>query len=212
MRAYGLAAAVLGVVASGTTARGQKPGPPVDVTVYVTDGGLVPSAEKWAARVITGRMFAHVGVRIAWLDGKPGTAAAFASPVVIHVRFLQQTMRNHSSEALAYVTPFAEGANTITVLVDRIRLVTGWPTPEPHIILAHVLAHEIGHVLLGSERHAPTGVMKARWDRPDFDAMEKEQLEFTSTDVDLIRERLNRLKAELGIRLATPPRSVPPRG
>jgi hypothetical protein len=31
-------------------------------------------------------------------------------------------------------------------------------------ILAHTLAHELGHLLLGSNSHSPTGIMTARWD------------------------------------------------
>jgi len=36
------------------------------------------------------------------------------------------------------------------------------------IILGCVIAHEIGHLLLGSNSHSGSGVMKRRWDRKQF--------------------------------------------
>ncbi len=141
-----------------------------------------------------GGMFARAGVRITWVNGKPRSSGADGAPVVVHVRFVRQSMDAHSAGALAYATPFARGVNTITVLRDRIRAIADGPAREPHI-LTHVLAHEIGHVLQGTDRHAESGVMKACWDREDFQAMERNSLEFTLTDVELMRGRLTRLRA-----------------
>jgi hypothetical protein len=193
MRAYELAAAVFALVSPGTIAQSQE-ATAVDATVWVTDASMVPSSEVRAARATVSRMFARVGFRLAWLDGKPSSAEALASPVVIYVRFVRQPMDDVSSGALAYALPFGEGAKTITILWGRIRQIAGTRPRERHI-LAHVLAHEIGHVLRGTNGHAQTGVMKAYWNEQDLDAMEKGPLEFTSTDVELIREGLNHMKA-----------------
>ena len=199
MRAYELAAVVLGMVTLSPTARSQEAGAPIDVTVYVTGASLLSSSENQAAKTTVSGMFARVGVHITWLEGKPKDGEPAATPAAIFVRFVRQPMSIHSSGALAYASPFAEGVKTITVLYDRIRLVAGGPKREPRT-LAHVLAHELGHVLQGTNRHAPTGVMKATWDGQDYEAMEKEPLEFTSTDVDLIREGLNRPMVRAGDR------------
>jgi hypothetical protein len=196
MRAFEIAAAVFGMVAPGTPAQGQEASSPVDVAVYVTGTGLLSGSLDRAARGAVGGIFARAGVHIAWVDGKPKSGQATA-PVVVHVRFVRQSMDVHSAGALAYATPFAGGVKTITVLCDRIRVVAGGPAREQHI-LVHVLAHELGHVLQGANRHAETGVMKARWTEQDYHAMEKEPLEFTSTDLDLIGQRLSRLRAQAG--------------
>ncbi len=196
MRAYQLVA-VFGMAAFCTTAKSQEARPPIDVTVYVTGAGLLSKSENQAVRGTVSGMLVRVGVHITWLDGKPKTHGAAAAPVAISVRFVRQPMGIQSSGALAYTSPFAEGVKTITVLYDRIRLVAGGPKQEPRLI-AHVLTHELGHVLQGTNRHSQTGVMKACWDGDDYRAMEKEPLEFTSTDVNLIREGLNRLTARAG--------------
>jgi hypothetical protein len=52
--------------------------------------------------------------------------------------------------------------------------------------LAHVLAHEITHILQGVSRHSESGVMKATWDQRDFEKMAWKPLTFTERDVMLI--------------------------
>ena len=52
--------------------------------------------------------------------------------------------------------------------------------------LAHVLVHEITHILQASDRHSDSGVMKARWIAQDYEAMARKPLRFTSEDLDLI--------------------------
>ena len=147
-------------------------------------------------------MLVRAGIHIAWVDGKPKSGLVAPAPAV-HVRFVRHSMDSHSAGALAYATPFAGGVKTITVLCDRIRQVAGGPRREPSI-LAHVLAHELGHVLQGTNRHSQTGVMKASWSEQDYDAMAKEPLEYSSGDLDLIREGLNRLRVGTGYQTRVP--------
>ncbi len=71
-------------------------------------------------------------------------------------------LRDFKSGALAFARPY-EGVH-ITLFYDRVQAVT-----EPELtgtVLAHVLVHEITHILQGTCRHSATGVMKARLDSP----------------------------------------------
>ena len=69
------------------------------------------------------------------------------------------------------------------VFYDRLHTPSvGLPT-----LLAHVLVHEITHILQGMDRHSETGVMKARWDEGDFDRMRIKALPFTELDIHLIQ-------------------------
>jgi hypothetical protein len=132
-------------------------------------------------------MFARVGVHIAWLDAKPGRAAAAAASSVGD-SFLVCPPIHAEPEfgSTGLRLPFAEVGKTIVVLCDRIRLVAGGPTRRQRV-LAHILAHELDHMRQSTNRHAQTGVRKAIWDGKDH-AMKMNPLEFTSPDVDLIRE------------------------
>ena len=120
--------------------------------------------------------------------------AASGSPVAIQMRYASENER-HCQDSLGFALPFADGTTAITVMYNRVQFVTDKPTRQ-QAILAHVLAHEIGHVLQRTNQHAQTGVMKAHWNGQDYDAMEKKPLEFTPDDVDLIVRGLTARKAQ----------------
>ena len=182
MRAYGFTA-LLGMAVLSIPAGSQEPVPVV--AIHVTGVDLLSVPEDREMRTVVNAIFARIGARIAWIDGKPNRGDAFAQEPLIHVQFVRLAMGSHSSGALAYASPFAKGFKTITVLCDRIHFVAGSRRRAP-LVLAHTLAHELGLVLEGTNRHSQTGIMKALWDTQDFLAMEKAQLEFGSTDQELI--------------------------
>jgi hypothetical protein len=57
-------------------------------------------------------------------------------------------------------------------------------------VLAHVLVHEITHVLEGIDRHSATGIMKAHWNYNDYLEMRRKPLPFAHEDVNLIYDGL----------------------
>ena len=57
------------------------------------------------------------------------------------------------------------------------------------VVLAHAMAHEIGHLLL-PYGHSPTGLMRADWNAKDLDLALVGRLNFTSEQAELIRGRL----------------------
>jgi hypothetical protein len=58
---------------------------------------------------------------------------------------------------------------------------------SPHQTLALVVAHEFGHLLLGSEVHSPSGLMHSRWDSRDMGDAASGQLQFTDSQIKQIR-------------------------
>jgi hypothetical protein len=73
----------------------------------------------------------------------------------------------------------------ITVFWDRVQHAKSFVSTS--VLLAHVLVHEITHILQGIGRHSDSGVMKARWTGEDYEAMVRKPLPFTSDDIELIR-------------------------
>jgi hypothetical protein len=89
---------------------------------------------------------------------------------------------------LARALPF-EGIH-ILVFYDRMRAtVDAGMVPR---LLAHVLVHEIAHVIEGNDQHSDSGMMKARWDAEDYQRMRHSSLGFTEEDLQLIRIGLAR--------------------
>jgi hypothetical protein len=74
----------------------------------------------------------------------------------------------------------------VRVFCDRIQKSVA-PEREPYL-MGHVLAHEITHVLEGTDFHAVSGVMKAVWDFRECRQMTVHPLMFTATDILLIRQ------------------------
>src|SRR5260370_28543152 len=95
--------------------------------------------------------------------------------------------RSNSPEAVAAAWPY-EGTH-IEVAYDRVKAV---PASQQAALLAHVLVHEITHILQGISRHAPTGIMKAHWEEADYRAMRRNPLPFTPDDIELIRMGLEK--------------------
>jgi hypothetical protein len=135
---------------------------------------------NWA-RASASKMFMPIGVRLAWHSD---LRVCRQSPDrAIIVTFSQETPAGRLRGALAYSLPY-EGVH-IEVFFDRIRRA---PEPARALLLAHVLVHEITHLLQGTDRHSDSGVMKAHWDRDDFGRMTRRSLGFTQADVMLIRQ------------------------
>ena len=57
------------------------------------------------------------------------------------------------------------------------------------ILLAHAAAHEVGHLLLGTQAHTSRGLMKANWDRDDYLAMDHNQCHFTPEQSRMLAKR-----------------------
>jgi len=82
------------------------------------------------------------------------------------------------------------------VFYDRINHLVGGDLRTP-ALLAHVLVHEITHVLEGVDRHSETGVMKALWTEADYVQMRAKPLPFTDWDIQLIHKGLESRGARL---------------
>ena len=50
-----------------------------------------------------------------------------------------------------------------TVYVDRVRRVAATTGTDEAVLLGRAIAHELGHLLAGSNAHARTGLMRAKW-------------------------------------------------
>jgi hypothetical protein len=190
---------VVGIaLAAGLCAHAQECAVAVNLRAgVVMQGDMMRVAHRARARAAA--MFREIGVTIDWTAStvRPGGADdTCGTPLVIQ---LENTAGARvSPEALAYATPFVNSGICIHVLMDRLtkerdsELVTA--------LLAHVLAHEITHVLERNNRHSANGVMKAHWDVKDYRRMQSRSLRFADEDVALIHrgiaERMRRVAAE----------------
>jgi hypothetical protein len=166
------------------------PSQAADVVVFLNGDAIVPNPVSYPARSEVTRIFAGMGVGLVWQSEGAKVSSPSANCFAIHARFTTGVPQRSHPGALAYAEPF-NGIPVITVMYDRLLLMgVGRPRLAP-ALLAHVLAHEIGHILLGTDSHAKAGIMKARWTSGDYDEMERKPMLFERSDEDNIRERMH---------------------
>jgi hypothetical protein len=100
---------------------------------------------------------------------------------------LKQAPPSATSLALAGAQPYTSSGTLISIYEDRVQRLLATLPSVSQVLLAYVLAHELGHVLMGSDYHADAGIMKAQWSAADYAAMRGRALRFTESDSDRIR-------------------------
>jgi hypothetical protein len=178
-----LTPAVLTPAAARAKNRGDR------VTVYISPGASVDLMVLAQAKNLASRMFAGIGVDIEWLQGRPSVREKGA----IGIEFVTNTPESLRPGSLACARPY-EGVHVL-VLWDRIHRL-----PSANRVLAHVMVHEITHLLEGVEGHSEEGVMKAHWSDADFGSMRRKTLPFAPEDVSLIHRGL---RSRTSIAMAT---------
>ena len=143
------------------------------VAVCMNRGANAPKVFR--AQAMVSKIFSEIGVALSWRDD-PKSCAAPGGGIVI--RLSNRTPAQHHPGKLAYAMPF--GSAAVEVYYDRVEA-AGLDS-----LLTYVLAHEIGHVLQGSDGHSAAGIMKKKWDRRDYAEMRISSLQFTEGDVQLI--------------------------
>ena len=169
-----LAMAALAAVPAQANETEQPSGLPV--TACVDTGPQIVLGRQ--AEAIAGSMFAQAGVDLKW---RPSWGPCPAD--AIRIAFTVNTPTDYFPGALAFSHPY-EGVH-IRIFLDRVtQTVVSGNVP---CLLAHVMVHEITHILQGVSRHSLTGVMKPRWDQDDYSQMAWKPLPFTKGDILLIQ-------------------------
>ncbi len=151
------------------------------------------------AEIETSRIFRKIGVVLRWVDCLPGGAhvgnAACGLPpdpttltLHIHRWFSRTGGMTLADSDLGYAILAADRAGVAYEGVARMAS----SSADQAQVLGAVMAHEIGHLLLGSTQHAETGIMRAVWEVKDMDGIGRGNLRFTAPQADLIRANVLR--------------------
>ena len=103
-------------------------------------------------------------------------------PIIIDIT--SDTPKMFAPGALAWAQVY-EGVH-ISVFWDRIKNKVGGRDRLGTCLLAHVMAHEIAHIIEGVDRHSETGLMKAHWTNAEIEGMSVRLLSLAPEDVQLI--------------------------
>ena len=76
------------------------------------------------------------------------------------------------------------------VFQERLEQLAAGKHVSPARLLGHAMAHEIGHLLKGSNSHAPQGLMSRHWYADEIRAVMMGSLTFTTDDTEKIQAKL----------------------
>ena len=170
----GAAAWLIGLWALAAPAAGSA----ADHTVVLeVQGSRVSKHYLEAAQREAADIYDGVGVSLLWVD--PGTATVSRASLRLRVLLVMQVDAGFST---AVMQPTVLGVallphDRVYIFYDRVVALARSTRQDIGVILGRVLAHEVGHVLLG-EGHSSTGLMQARVDAsstaPSFSALERD--------------------------------------
>ena len=166
------------------------------LSIVVFDYAGTPAPVMREALATAGLIFRHAGVNVTWTtrcaadllraasdpdaEGTDTFGAAF-------VQVLNAEMVAKHKAPVGVLGRALPGSQVAWVLTPRVKS-TSQDQKQPFgTLLGHVIAHEIGHLLLPTGSHTRTGLMAAAMDLRE---MSRRGLRFDSEHSDLIRARL----------------------
>ena len=180
-----------------------EPNPTITILVY-NMAEAPPDILRGAERETT-RIFSSAGVGINWFDCAPGHSDVGSQnvcqqgwgPVNIGLRLLAKptASRNLQGERFG----FAISPGLASAYYDyRARFISNEFGMGLPFILGCVIAHEIGHLLLGPNSHSTEGVMQAEWGQRQLRQALMRDLLFSPQQSRLIQaEVCRRMRLEL---------------
>jgi len=213
MRNAGLALSllVLGFAPRNVVAGASSGASVVRLTVSVFNDAGASSSVMSQARNRATLILRRAGISLVWLDcGTPGnpppnsTCSDLSFPQHLSVR-LVSTAGRPSEDTFGQTFQNAAGEGNYALVYFRV-LASSGVTESVHAgdLLGFVIAHELGHLLLGRDSHSATGLMAPVWQAGEVRLASRGLLFFNKDQQERIRLRCLAAQAALK-KAASPP-------
>jgi hypothetical protein len=135
-----------------------------------------------------------------WFGLETSACASFEWPTHLTVRVVSGSrLSTNEVFGVAFLSADGEGCYS-DVFYDRAVGLHADRKIGLAEILGSVMAHELGHLLLGSNSHAGTGIMRAHWQGEDLRLVSRGGLWFTKDEGSHMRRKLRTRPAQLTAR------------
>jgi len=145
----------------------------------------VPVFPEWVA--CTGRAAASTP--------RCGAALPWGELAVRIVDGPRPARRNEVALGMSIVARDGSAGALATVYADRVFALARRSGTDPMVLLGHAIAHELGHLLMGSTRHASEGLMRKTWTTSELAGRDPRDWSFAPGDAAVIRRRASREEA-----------------
>jgi hypothetical protein len=195
-----LVLAALCTLLSASQARAADPSPeqartPLVVRVY--NGADLPSRDVREATRVAASILVAGGVDVQW-KACPRTAVspdtnACRQPLAGNEAVLRlipaATSMAAESAPLGFTLLDRAGRRPVlsTVLMDRVADVARRAKVDLPLLTGRAMAHELGHLLLGTSGHADAGLMRAFWSDETLRSWSRADWELLPSEIDAIR-------------------------
>jgi hypothetical protein len=168
-----------------------------DLVVRVYDAFGLAATERVVAAQAFESAFASAHINAVWRTcraGGPDPCRDHLAVNEIVIRLVAAPAGDHGprARALGYSSvPAGPKPGVIaTVYPDRVRSLASLARREAGAILGAAIAHEAGHLLLGTTTHPPAGLMRAYWTARSLESDDPADRHFLTGEVSQLRAAL----------------------
>ena len=184
------------------------------ITIHAENYAGIDHKTLMEAEEAATRIFRKAGIDIRWVDADPASEHRSNNPIEQRAFNLSQIQLQILSPAMAERLDMPNNAMGLAPGKERDRqLVFVFYEKVESLarnqrragadgrirwcgntgqILGHVIAHEIGHVLLNLETHSETGIMRGNWNIKNLQDACSGYLNFTAPQAEIIRAETDR--------------------
>lgn len=189
------------LLCTGVATARVGPSDSIEITVVVNNSVGIPAAVLRPAEVEAERIFALSGIQIRWLECAPALGTEDPcrrvpgdNEFVVHV-----VRTGQASLDSIFGVAFVGGDGTgkyCDIFLDRIQETVRTSRIGLGQLLATVIAHELGHLLLGSHSHSFFGIMMPQWNQEELRRIAMGDLLFSKGEALRMRMRLQSRRNE----------------
>lgn len=184
------------------------------ITAQVHDYAHVNATQLRRSSELVASIYEKIGVQLEWLGPVQHPVrraplveegirppARVAQLTVIIVTGAMALRGGVPAGILGYAAVPSDGGmgRIAYVIYERVQQIAREGNRDESELLAFVVAHETGHLLLGRGVRSHVGLMKCHWDRRDMQSLDAQRLKFSEPHALRIRTALqNRMAADDG--------------
>jgi hypothetical protein len=161
-KTWQIATAALLLLLAGSVGEAEETDDRPVLRLHVENHSDVPSSVLHSAEVELTHLYKTVGVRVLW-STRPDHSDCLRAQT-IHVVLMSSSMEDRLDQRRGRASNVLGSASR-----EALRAYVYWPRIKSHVsrvvvslgdALGFVMAHEVGHIVLPSAGHSPTGIMQ----------------------------------------------------
>jgi hypothetical protein len=172
------------------------------ITIWAYNYAHVSKQDLAGGERVTARVFEQAGMTLEWVDCPVSNAEVKAHPICQeHMRSSELAlvilpsfsgMHLDAGHTLGFSQVFLDGSfgHYAYVSYEQVEAAARRGPALAYQILGYVAAHELGHVLLTSDAHSSSGIMRAKLEEGDFQDVAQGGLTFTPQQAQRIRDNV----------------------